>query len=203
MAKIKKRKITTARVSARAARPLAFSKSLYSNNVSQMVIGAAAGCVLGAAAAYFLTPQNARHKLTRGLDDIYDKISDVAEEYTHGAIEKGQNVYSSAKDTMENIYEAAANAFSRNGKISNKNLVLGILGAGLLGASAVYFAAQNSSKQGIMGQLKAGKWSDIAQNVIETVSDKLHEKEGSHAVQNVMDWASMGLNLWQEIKKRR
>lgn len=192
----------------RPSRPISY----LNDHTTQIAIGAAAGCVLGAVAALFLAPKKAKHRFTQELDNLYDHVSDVAEEYAHDALEKGQHAYQTAKNSAENIYSAASQIFSKGGKISNRNLLLGIVGAGLLGASAVYAYAQRSSgtHESFADKWKSSKWSEMASNLVDAVSSKLHEGAGSfatdehpHPIQNVLDLAAVGLNLWQEIKKRR
>jgi len=177
----------------------------FDENISNIAIGAAAGCILGVAAALLLTPKYKGHKLTRNLDAIYDS----AEEYAHEAFDKGQKIYNNAVDSAENLYEAASNVFSKNSKNWNRNLVLGILGAGLLGASAVFAISHQTDHdhQSFADRWKTSKWSDMAKLVVDTVSNKLHDEESEHEhhnpIQNALDWAATGLNIWQQIKARR
>lgn len=182
----------------------------FNDHISPVVLGAAAGCVIGAAAAFFLAPKQKRHKFTQGIDDIYDQITDAAEDYGHEALEKGRNAYNLARDSAGNICSAASQIFSKAGKNTNRNLILGLIGAGLLGASTVYALSQNSSvEESFADRWKTSKWSEIAKLFVDTVSEKLHgdesdvHEEHHNPVQNVIDWAAIGLNLWQEIKKRR
>ena len=176
-----------------------------SNGMSTIAIGAAAGCVIGAAAALLLAPKPKRHRFTQGLDNIYDHISDTAQGYASGAYEKGQTAFQGAKESAENLCSAACDVLAGGGK--NRNLVLGILGAGLLGASAIYMMSQKSSDS-LSERWGASKWSDMAKFVVDVVSDKLQGEEAHHhgghnPINHVLDWAMTGLNLWQEIKKRR
>lgn len=184
----------------------------FSNDtISHIALGAAAGCAIGAIAALLLTPKHKGHKFTRGLDDLYDHVTDAAGDYAHTALDKSQKLYNSAKGSAEDIYSAASNAFSKAGKSSNRNLILGIVGAGLLGASAVYALSQQfgDDHETLAEKWKTSKWSDMAKFVVDTVSHKLHDEEEEdhdehhNPVQNVLDWAAVGMNIWQQIKKRR
>lgn len=185
---------------------------LTKDSMSSIALGAAVGCAIGATAALLLTPKQKGNKFSQKLNAIYDHLSDVADEYGHGALEKGRGAYKAARNSAENIYSAAAHAFEKNGKHSNRNLILGIIGTGLLGASAVYALTQNSSRtQSFADRWKLNKWPEMAQLVVDTISTNLQEgahskshAENSHnPLHNVFDWAVIGLNLWQEIKKRR
>lgn len=199
MAKIKKRGIKVAKYTRSSRKPFSVKVPKLNDRVPPIMLGAAAGCLIGAAAAFFLTPQKARHGFTQSLDDLYDQVSDTAEDY----LDKGHHAYEYARDTMGNICSSAANAFSENGN-RNRNLMLGIIGAGLLGASAVYAYVQGTHKHlSFADKWKLNKWSEMANLVFDTVSDKLQSQhKGTHPINQVLDWASVGLNLWQEIKKR-
>jgi gas vesicle protein len=206
MAKIKRREIST---KSHSKRSLPNQVPFVNHTSSYIVLGAAAGCALGAAAAYFLNAEPKRHKFTQKLDEIYDSISGIADEYSHDAIDKGQKVYQAAKDSAETICSTASKVFC--GDHANRNIILGVLGAGLLGASAVYALNQNamSSRSTFMDKWSLKKWPEMAKFVVDAVSNKIHNGEEHaiselpHSIQNALDWAMTGLNLWQEIKKRR
>ncbi len=181
--------------------------TFVNSNVSNIALGAAAGCAIGAAAALFFTPKQTRNKFAQELETIYDKVTGAAE-YAHDALEKGQKVYKAARNSVGNIGAAATHVFSKR-KSSNRNLILGVVGAGLLGVSAMYALSQRNDHPSFGERWKTSKWSDMAKLVVDSVSEQLHtdgsshSHNGHHPVQNVLDWAVMGLNLWQEIQKRR
>lgn len=213
MAKIKKREMNMVKVKSRS-RNISFDQaSIFKNHgISNIALGAAAGCVIGVAAALFLTPKDRRHKFTQGLDSIYNSITDVADEYTHKVMDKGQKAYQTAKDSAEDLYSATSQIFTGTAKHSNRYLLLGILGAGLLGASTVYALSQTVMPEAhtFANRWKTSKWSDMAKLIVDTVSNKLHEGEEAlsevehhHPIQNVLDWATTGFNIWQTIKKGR
>lgn len=194
------------KIKTRNRKPSHHQLQISNNTMSHIAIGAAAGCVIGAAAALFLVPKKKGYHLTEELESLYDQFSDTAGEYAHGALEKGQKAYKTAKNSAGNICSAASHIFSKPGNNSNRNLILGIIGAGVLGASAVYALTQESNHgKSFMDKWKTSKWSEMAELVVDTVSSKLNDGESNahHPIQNVMDWAVTGLNLWQEIKKRR
>lgn len=208
MAKIKKREISTKRLKSHTHRALPkYNRlSFINTTTSHIVLGAAAGCALGAAAAFLFPTTPKRHTFTKKLDEIYDSITEAADEYSHGALEKGQKFYETARDTAGDIYSSAAEAFS--GKNSNRNLVLGILCAGVLGASAIYALNQRATHNhdGFIHKWGLKKWPEMAKLVVNAVSEKLQEgeehAESHNPIQNAIDWATAGFNLWQEIKKR-
>lgn len=206
MAKNKKRELEMVKTKTRSShRKLSHHRELpfLNNGVSTIAMGAVAGCVIGAAAALILTPKPKRHKFTQSLDNIYDHISDTAHEYACGA----QDALTCAKESAENLCSAAADMMANGGR--SRNLALGVIGAGLLGASAIYLMSQKEFPESFSKRWATGKWSDMAKHVVDVVSDKLHGAEdslphgGHNAFQHVFDWALTGFNLWQELKKRR
>jgi gas vesicle protein len=213
MAKIKKRKMNMVKIKTTRRKSIHKHRPVVNHDMSPMVMGAAAGCLLGAAAALFLVPKPKRHRFTENLDHLYDQVTGTAGDYAHGAVEKSQRALKGARNAAGNIYGAASQAFNKTGKNINSNLLLGILGAGILGASAVYVLSQKETEEhkSFAKQWGVGKWTEIAKLVFDSVSNKLQgeeEEESSHGkshnpVQNVLDWAMVGLDLWQEIKKRR
>jgi gas vesicle protein len=198
------------KVKPRNKKPLTPPEPSTNEQVSNIALGAAAGCLIGAAAALFFAPKPKGHKFTRALDSMYDQVSDTAQEYAHEAMDKGHKIYDNAKDSIDHICHAASDAFSSYS--TNRNIVLGIIGAGLIGASAVYALSQRSSEEeeGLVDKIKACNWLDVAKFVADKFSGKSQEEDDSedneehyHPVHRMMDWAMTGLNIWQEMKKRR
>ncbi len=179
---------------------------LSKNTMTHIALGAAAGCAIGAVAAILIAPKQRKHKFTQKLDEFYDHVTDTAEDYAHDALDKGQKAYQACRDAAGNIYSAASGTLAKN---SNRNIVLGAICAGLIGATAIYTLSQKkSSHQSFAERWGTSKWSNMAKCVVDAVSSKLHEQEEEHdehrnPIQNAMDWAEIGLNLWQEFKKRR
>lgn len=156
-------------------------------NIPGIVIGAAAVCTAGAALAYVLMPKK-EPTFSEKLHGITDTIEDYA-----------SDAYHSAKDTTSDLCDSACELFS-NGH-ANRNLVLGLIGAGVLGASALYALNQRSSDE--TGRWGVGKLSETATMVFDTIATKLREgkQHKQHPIQEAIDWATMGLNVWNEIKK--
>jgi len=175
------------------------------SQLQNLAIGASAICLLGAAAAvtFFVT----KNRKTSRLETAYNNLTETVGDYAHDAYEKGEDAYGSAKDILENITDVASDLFATEDK-SRRNIVLGVIGTTLLGASAAYYLSQ-SEPEGLNGTLKKNfdKFSDIGKVFINTVSSKLsddaHKKTTSDPIHSIMDWASTGFNIWQEIKKRR
>ena len=169
-------------------------------DLHNLAIGAAAFCLVGAAAATGILV--AKKRRSSGWERAYDQLTSAADDYAHEAYEKGHDVYESARDALKN----AAHLFDSEENHTSRNVILGILGAGLLGATA-YYASQNKNVD-YEGFAKRNlhKWGDIGKSVIDTVTDNFsnsHEKNVNQSpIQNIIDVASFGINLWQELKKR-
>lgn len=205
MAKNKKEQTTIRKAKPHLKRPHPAQFRLSNNTMTNMALGATAGCAIGAIAALLLVPKRRGHKFTQKMDEFYDQVTDAAEEYAHDALEKGQQAYQAAKDTAENIYCAAADTLTKNPK---RNFVLGAICAGLIGATAIYTLTQKSSPASFAERWGTKKWTDMAKHVVDAVSTKLSEaseehEEGRGPMQNALNWAEVGLNLWQEFKKGR
>lgn len=167
-------------------------------NVPGIALGAAAVCAIGAAVAYAFMP-----KKEYTWSDKLHGFADTIGEYAGEAMGKGREAYHTAQDTTSDFCDSACHLFSKNGAPSNKNMILGLIGASLLGASALY-ALNQKSKSG--EHWNSGNLSEMATMVFDTVSNKLHSHAGKshhHPVENILDWAMVGLNLWNEIKKRK
>lgn len=186
----------------RHKKPLSAKHPTHDSQISNIAIGTAAACLVGAIAAGVIISNN--KKKASKWDRFYDVITNSADDYMHDAIDKGH-------ETVDSIRETAAHFFDNHSEGSSKNLFLGLVGAGLLGASAIYLIGHKDHDE-LNGNSYYGfnvnKWKDIGQTVFDAVSEKIHhdsksQKRDQSPVQHVMDWAYVGLNLWNEIQKRR
>jgi hypothetical protein len=185
----------------RHKKPLSAKHPTHDTQISNIAIGTAAACLVGAIAAGVIISNN--KKKASKWDRFYDVITN-SEDYVHDAIDKGH-------ETVDSIRETASNFFDNHKEGSSKNLFLGLVGAGLLGASAIYLIGQKDHDE-LNGNsfygFNVNKWKDIGQTVFDAVSEKIHhdsksQKRDQGPVQHVMDWAYVGLNLWNEFQKRR
>lgn len=154
-----------------------------------IALGAVTACAIGAAVAYALMPRK-KHTFV-----------DTIEDYTSDAMEKGREAYNYAKDSTSDLYDSACEFFSGDG-YSKGNIALGLIAAGILGASAIYMMNKSSSTN-----WNTDKWTNIATQIVDTFSEKFQSGKGRsghhNPIQQAIDWASVGLNIWNEIKKGR
>ncbi len=178
-------------------------KEVRSNNeVSNLLLSAAAGGVLGAAAALLLAPK-AGAQLRQ---DILDTYSDVS-------------------DKTQDLVDVASRYVSQPKRSSNGRLLLliGAIGGGLLGASAGRLLSNNEKLEPSFTRrmTQAGKsfaensvdWIDTAKDVLNTLSQTIHqdgqqaeeadEEEEKNPLREVINWANLGFQVWQNLSKRR
>lgn len=138
--------------------------------------------------------------------------------------------------TVSNTYNRLSDKQGKKDRTSRKKLLLlGTIAGGIIGLTAYTIISNRHGKKGIIQSVKeAGEsaveriqavdWADVAGQVVESLSDKLHEAEdnldedqdedfeeeeeeegpiASEKVQKIVDWAILGLNVWQNLKKRR
>lgn len=203
------------------------SKLLEEHHVSQdlsnLLIGAAVGSVIGAATALLFAPESG--KALRS--DIYDTCHDVgekAQDFAKQAIDMGHKAY----DMTNDYAETARNHYFPSQKKSgiNRHLVIGALGGTLLGVAAYLISTKSDDEEEIRsmaGKIKlAGKtakesltsidWIETAKEAIQALSHKLHgeEEESSERYEkasaggpDLINWAVFGLKLLQNVKRRR
>lgn len=167
------------------------------SNIAPLLISAAAGALIGVIVAANRSKQKPR-SLGFTLSNTYNKLSDQAEQLA-------------------------------NRKSSSKKMLwLGAIAGGVIGLTAITLLSDSKGKKGhglVNGLKDAGhaavegfqsiNWSDLVENVADSVVDKLQEgeededeeeelEEGpSNKIQSIVDWAILGLNVWQNIKKGR
>lgn len=185
-----------------------FDRNHSGEQVSNLLIGAAAGSVLGATTALLFAPESGE-ELRQDICDAYCDASDKAKGIAHQVIDR-------ANETAK----GASPFLPRRHSHSNRNLLIGALGGTLLGVTAYLLL---NSKEGDIGTL-AGKikrvkhsakknlnsWMQTANEVVQSLSQHIEgqdededEDEHPHQGSNLMDWAIFGLKLLQNVKRRR
>ena len=101
-------------------------------------------------------------------------------------------------------------------------LLLGAIGAGILGITTILVFSKTHHDEadkikGLANDLKSVDWAALAKQAKDGVNSILEElerdgeavereiKHGPHSnvAQDVVDWAVLGLRLWQSVKKKR
>lgn len=195
--------------------------------VSNLLISAAAGSVVGATAALLLAPKSGE-KLRKDISDTYHNVTDKAQDFANDFAQKGQKAASLAADYAENVKDSTSQFLSksRSGSNSRLSLLAGALGGALLGATAVLIAAPRESEEEIgsfTNKIKdAGKsvtenlhsidWFETAKEIFSAINEKIHhhngetaepiEEENESRLNEALEWAALGLRVWQNLKKR-
>lgn len=192
------------------------------SSVTNLVIGATAGCLLGASTALLLNPK--KEGFQDQIKDKYNELSEQAQDYAHDIMEKGQDVYEKAVDYVEDIKETATEFIDKSLKsIPAKPLIIGAIGGGLLATAAVlYFKSSGIEEEGekvrriatgLKGQKKSGNWVQAAKEIATALNNQFNPEEGieleesskqeGNPIKDAVQLTLLGLNLWNNIKKRR
>lgn len=180
----------------------------YSEN-NGFLKGAVVGGVLGGIAALLLSPKSGQ-ELRQDIMDGYSTVSDK----TNDLKCKSQNLFCSRKDA---------------GFLDKKStIVVGSLLGGVIGAIAALLLAPESGKtlrekfgdhfdeirdkaeEFIEGIDSKGHevldhvedWKDTLAFIVQKLSKK-GKKQANSAMDEIMDWASLGLRVFDQIQKRR
>ncbi len=197
-----------------------------SSQITNLFLSAAAGGLLGAATALLCTPTTGQ-KLRRQLADTFDDLSDKGQDVVHDFTAKGKNAVDCASDCLQGLKCVTSYFTGKNSKSlpANTNMLIGAVGGGILGAAAILLLATKDKEDccGITQKIKqAGEsakkkfkpldWIETAKDLIQAFQDKagdvveeVEEKgeQGKQYLSNIVDWASLGLRVWQNTKSRR
>jgi gas vesicle protein len=201
-------------------------KNACSNNINNILMSATAGSVIGAIAALLLAPKSGK-RLRNDIYETYEDITEKGQDIYEDAVDTGQKVADMATEYASTIKDNAAHLL---GSVNlddspNTNLIIGALAGGILGATAIFMllpSAEKNPRDELSPKIKgAGKylknklnWFETAKDIFETISTKAHHAtEGASEnikescekspLHDVMELASAGLQLWQNIKNRR
>jgi gas vesicle protein len=188
------------------------------NPITRIMLGVAAGGIVGVTTALLLAPK-AGKRLRGELYNAYEDISERSKDFINDAMDKGQTAVKSTGEFADNV-KATAREFMRNTPdISNPNvnLLIGALAGGCIGAAAIYMLSHKEIESDFATKIKAAgrgasHWIDTARDVLGSIQSTANnlQHNGSEIlddVQNnkmhdVLEFASLGLRLWENIKKR-
>lgn len=188
------------------------SKGNVDGGNQALAIGAVAGGLLGLGVTLFLTSKKGKH-LCSDMYETYQNLSDKASDLKDDLMEQS-----------EDLMEKVQNWVSPEEQHSNTNLIIGSIAGGLLGATAIYFACQQSgmSCQSFINKAqvmlpkdlkkKSECWLQKTKETLEkltnalnqfeeNVEETVHSKESK--VQGIVDLANLGFRLFNSIKQRR
>lgn len=179
---------------------------------NDFIKGALIGLSIGGIAALFMAPKSGKQ--------LRDEIVNGYNSFAEGSHEKLEDVKERAHSFMDSI----------QGKTHEEHNVflLGGLAGAILGALAgLLLAPQSGNKlreklgdeydviydkaKGVISSIQRGKndfeheledWKDIFADIVAKISKTAKKKGGSY-LDDISDWASLGLRLYREVQNRR
>jgi gas vesicle protein len=196
----------------------------HKNEVRNLFIGASAGTLIGATTALLLAPKSGE-KLRKDVIECCQGINGSAQGISHDFLEKGKKVFSALSDVTENVKDSASGlmTFSKPQPTISRNLMLGAIGGGLLGITAIMLLAPNAKQEKISNfahkikenASKPFDWINTAKEIIDTIRSQIHsaesetenssipQKPSQGNIQEALKWAVLGFHLWKNLQKRR
>lgn len=192
------------------------------NNISanKLILGALLGSVVVGTSAVLMSSkkkQTFTSKSSEAIGDLKDKL----EEYLNYIGKKSQNISGDisdkASDYSSKIHDFAlqiSDQVEGLGTTENKDkmkafLVGGILG-GMLGAGAsTWMSSGSGNKEEFLTTIgkSANNVKDTIQEILHIIDEKTSSenisKSSSSTVKDVIDFASMGLQIWQSMQSKK
>ncbi len=169
----------------------------------------AIGGLIGVSSYYlFNTKQGARLRkdIRRYTQELSDKALELAEEageLKEELLDRGEEIYNHTKKSL-------INGKSRHSDLSSSTIAKGALAATVLGAVAVYLLSREGSSPDFIKQTSkyAKGLTDKARDIIDEFDEARERGEeiassGSSALNDVIQLATLGLKLYQTVKKGR
>lgn len=181
-------------------------------NQGDLLKGALIGGILGGAAALLLAPKSGK-ELREDIEDNYRKLSATTQDVAENLRQTGRKCL----HPFENGEESPSSPYLVGGAIG---AVIGAVAALLLAPQsgedlrdalgdqyesirekAEDFAADlNSKRRYAMEQV--GDWKDTLTTIMSKLSNRKGKKSQLH-LDEMLDWAGLGLSLIQQLQKRR
>lgn len=184
------------------------NENISSTAWSNLLISGVAGSLIGATTALLLAPKSGE-KLRRDISNVYSDLTDKTQEMA------------------EDIRDRTSKYISPPEK--NSYLLTGAISGALLGATLAFLLTQEKednsylcdikdkikeSAQSMASNITSMDWLDTAKDVVNEINDKIHHHNGSNAtkhaehytdnvINKALDFAIVGLEVWQKMKKRR
>jgi len=181
------------------------------NHLTPLLISAAAGAIIGALVAIYKPDQNAR-MWGFTVSNTYNKLSDSLEDVGYAA--KGTKKSSNKKILWLGAIAGGVIGLTAVTLLSNKNGRK--KGAGFLDSI-------KGVGQSAVQSIQSIDWMDVAEHVADSVGEKIGgnedeeeeeeedqeseeeeiDNETSSKIQSIVNLGILGLNIWQNLKKRR
>lgn len=175
----------------------------------QMFKALAIGGLIGVSSYYlFNTKQGARLRkdLRRFTQELSDKASEMAEE----AEDLKEELMDRGHEFYNNTRKSLLNGKSHSPELSSSTIAKGALAATVLGAVAVFLLSREDKSHDFIKQTSryAKGLTDKARNIIDELDEARERGEeiassGSSALNDVIQLATLGLKLYQTVKKGR
>ena len=171
-----------------------------------ILIGAVLGGLLGTAASSVLSTKNER-SLTDNLGEYGEKIKSLVQDL-HGNIannisDGAECLTEKAQEIVKTIKNEAQSYTDFENKDFRKGVLVGAVLGGLLGAggACVYNECHEKKTPGT-------NWKKIAQEVLEIMNTKGFSQcrercTKSHTMDDMLDFAVSGLQLWKNMQRRK
>ena len=180
-----------------------------------LVVG---GLAVGACVALFTSKagKKLRGDIAENCEDFGEKIEDffgsLKENVKNDFHDRVDNLSEKTKDAMQYVRDGIGSAASLENKdFKNGLFVGGVLGVLLtIGGTMMYKASFEDSEQMNMfnnfGQ-HACKWKKIIKDVLENSDEPTRsardESKCGHHINDVLDFATLGVRLWKNMKNNR
>lgn len=180
------------------------------NQGNDLLKGALLGGLLGGAAALLLAPKSGK-ELRDDIGDTYQSITEKAQDFTENCKQAGHKCL----HPFEQEEECNTSPFLIGGAVG---AVIGVVAALMLAPQSGgelrealgdkydkirekaedYAATINAKGHAAVEQV--GDWKDTLSSIIQKLSNK--KGKGLH-IDEILDWAGLGMSLLQQLQKRR
>lgn len=186
-------------------------------DLTALFIGVAAGTLVGATAALLLAPKSGE-KLRRDICTACGGIHEKAKGIAHDIADMGCKACETANEYAEGIKDSATSLLGIKKVEPNlyNYLTIGALAGTVISALALsVYSSKYEGSESLAHRIKAaGKtaknnlqsidWFETAKEALDSIKDRVESAyEGRRSGHSALDWAIFGLNLLQNVKKRR
>ncbi len=173
------------------------------SHISDLLICGAVGSLIGASAALLLAPKSGE-KLRRDITHAYCDLTDKTQEFADEIKER----------TSEFISHPEKEGF----------LLAGAISGALLGGVITYLLTQQNKTSSTFDEwreklknttqsISSMDWIETAKEVLSEINEKIHHHNGStvkknrekseNTINTILDWADLGLQVWNKVNNRR
>lgn len=187
-------------------------------DLTALFIGAVAGTIVGATAALLLAPKSGE-KMRQDICTACGCVNDTAKDIACGIADIGHKAYESASEYAEGFKGSATHLFGKKKHIPNLSsyLTVGAIAGTVISALALsLYSSGHKGPESLAQRIKiAGRtakqniqsidWFETAKEALDAIKERFESEyeERSPQGRNALDWAIFGLNLLQNVKKRR